>query len=201
MSIFSSSNTPKNTGFFNMYDNQYIAPNPDTNQITINNVAIQFTTMLDFRAVEDSEVAEEPIENGSFTTDAVQNKATLIYLSAAYTPLKGMSSLADVCQDVQATLKQIRQYKEGAQLVTISMENPPMFDVYPNLKIMRFEHQLNANNTSFVCDMVLKMIRQSDTNLVLIPSDQVNQSNYASQVDNGQQIPNSNVSNNYSFKQ
>lgn len=175
---------------FYIYTNAVL--NPPSN-VTNNTAAqaIRFTNLYDVAYKNQVNVAYEPLENSQFSSDSYQDTPFTLFLTGIVSPiaLSATYNNANYIQELQNTSNQLEQYLESTTLLTV-VQSRPLFRQYANMKLISVSYSLDPNHTNLVAYLSLQEIRMTNT----VQSGQLQQNQVAnpansSQVDNGQQLP------------
>ena len=175
---------------FYIYDNTYVAPT-NANATTKNTVALPFTSLIQSQVIHSSNVAVEPLEQSNFASDSKQNLPTSLQLNASYTPYAtdATTTPEELRIQVNSLITKIKEYKDGTKLVTVAMQNSPLYDIYPNYTITEFRYHLSPTQTAFIAELKLQEVRITTTQYGKLPANQVTNLDHSSIQDNGQQSP------------
>lgn len=175
---------------FIIYTNDVLNPS-NTQASTDSNIAIQVNTLLDIAYKEQVNVAYEPLEKSSFSTDSVQGTPYTLFLTGITAPLMQSATFtsADASQLLENTVTQLKTYARNTTLLTI-LKKKPLFDQYQDLHLVSFTYDLTPDKTILTAYMGFQETRLTDNSLAgTFPQQQVANPAYTSPVNNGTQSP------------
>lgn len=133
---------------------------------------IEFDTYTDNTYSNQNNVAYEPLENGSFSSDSKQNSPEFITITAR----KSISKAGSVKQTVTDIMTTLKELNKGAKLVNIILtpmrriidEGEDSFywqygETYSNFTLYNFSFNKNIQEIGLVANLQFQEIRLTDT--------------------------------------
>lgn len=198
MSIIAG-NPKKSNISFTIYTNEVLNNTGDDAQIA-QYAAITFDALMDFEYTNQVNIAYEPLENGDFSSDSLQNTPYSFSCTGVCAPLADKKGYkwSDLQQKISDVINQIETYLQNTTILTI-LKNKPLFQIYDNIKIVKWTYSCNPERTVLFANLTFQQIRITETQysssapvntfgnapLQTLPQNQLANPTNASQINNG----------------
>lgn len=160
MSFFDFTTKKQNT--FVIYTMDSLSDDNDTGK---DNVALEFTSLMDFEYDNSIRIAYEPIEGGDFTSDAKIESPFTLKINAVYSPF------ADSKKDTPKSLRQkisnvetkLEEFKNNNKLLVL-FNTYPICSVYKNIKLISVNYKRTSENNMLLVNLTFQEIRITGLN-------------------------------------
>lgn len=162
MSIIAG-NPKKSNISFTVYTNEVLNNTGDDSQLS-QYAAINFDSVMDFEYTNQVNIAYEPLENSDFSSDSIQNTPYTFSCTGICAPLadKKGYTWADLQKKISDVIDQIETYLQNTTILTI-LKNKPFFQIYENIKIIKWTYACNPERTVLFANMIFQQIRITET--------------------------------------
>jgi hypothetical protein len=149
---------------------------------------ITFDSLMTISYTNQVNIAYEPLEKGSFSSDSLQGTPFNLSVVGKVAPALSLTirSNVDMRNQINKTIQALKTYLENTTILKI-INARPLFDEFPSIKITSFNYNLTPDMTVLKCFMTFQEIRQTTTQDVKLPQSQVSEPTNSSVIDNGQQ--------------
>lgn len=181
MSFFDFTTKKQNT--FIIYTMDSLSNDSDSNE---DNIALEFTSLMDFEYDNSVRIAYEPIEGGNFTSDAKIGSPFTLKINAAYSPFADSKkdtpkSLRQKISDVEAKLE---EFKNNNKLLVL-FNTYPVCSVYKNIKLVAINYKRTSENNMLLVNLTFQEVRITGLNYDTLDSNTLTNSENTPSVDSG----------------
>lgn len=181
MSFFDFTTKKQNT--FIIYTMDALSNDSDSNE---DNVALEFTSLMDFEYDNSVRIAYEPIEGGDFTSDAKIGSPFTLKINAVYSPVIESKKdttkiLRQKISDVEDTLE---EFKNNNKLLVL-FNTYPICSVYKNIKLISVNYKRTNENNMLLVNLTFQEVRIVGLNYSTLNSNTLTNTENSPSVDSG----------------
>ena len=152
-------------------------------------LALTFTSLGDFEFKQQVSIANEPLENGLFSSDSFHATPFTINITASYTPFikNKQDSLQSIRSQIADVLNSLDDFLYGdkSNKLLVIMSHYPIPKQYENLKLTSYDYKLTNERNGLVVNLTFQQIIISNAEYGTLNSAKLANPENAPSQDNG----------------